>query len=60
MKDLREELRQRNDGYGMGMFVLFFLGISYLIADAYNWRIGALVFVLLVVIWELAYRLASR
>jgi len=44
----------------MGMFILFFLGISYLIADAYNWRMGALVFVLLVVIWELAYRLATR
>ncbi len=60
VKDLRSELTQRNDCYGWGIFILVFLGVSYVIGEDSNWRIGALVFILLMVIWELAYRLALK
>ena len=60
MATLRDELRNRNDGYGYGMFLLLFLGICYLIADAYNLRIATLVFILLVAVLELSYRLSIK
>ena len=60
MANLKDELRDRNDQFAYGTLILIFLGVCYLIADAYNWRIAGLIFILLVIILELSYRLTKK
>ncbi|MGA9365481.1 MAG: hypothetical protein WBW16_14050 [Bacteroidota bacterium] len=58
-RNLRDELSQR-DSFAYWMFVLIFLGMCYLIGDEYNWVIGGFIFVLLVAVLELSYRLRKK
>ena len=58
--NLRDELASRNDGFGYGVFILVFLGICYLIGDAYNFGIASLLFLLLLTVLELTYRLSNK
>jgi hypothetical protein len=51
---ITSELSNRD---GLGMLLLIFAGMCYLIADEYNWAIGGFVFLLFVTILELSYRL---
>ncbi|KKL21988.1 hypothetical protein LCGC14_2439940 [marine sediment metagenome] len=58
--NLRNELASRNDQCGYGFIILVFFAICYLIGDAYNFGIAGLIFLLLLAVLELTYRLSLR
>jgi hypothetical protein len=56
----REEIRQRFDGYGYGVFLMLIAGVTYLVIKAHGWPIGIFCCVLMFAVLELGYRLSTR
>jgi len=52
-----DQIRERGDGFAMWLFILFACFVGWLVGDGHGWPLGLLVFILLMVVWELAYRL---
>jgi hypothetical protein len=58
--DLRQQLTDRFDGYGYGMFLLVILGFTAAIIDAHGWPIGLFCCLLMLTVLELSYRLSTH
>ncbi|HXM20159.1 MAG TPA: hypothetical protein VN948_02705 [Terriglobales bacterium] len=58
--DLRQQLTDRFDGYGYGMFLFLILGVSALIVAAHGWPIGVFCCLLMIAVLELSYHLSTR
>jgi len=58
--DLRQQLTDRFDGYGYGMFLLLILAFTWAIASAHGWPIALFCCVLMCAVLELGYRLSTR
>jgi len=56
--DVRNWLDDRFNANGGLLWIILMGGFAWLVGDAYNWRIGSFVFVLLLVIFELGCRLS--
>jgi hypothetical protein len=57
---ITDEVRQRFDGYGYGLFLLLIAGMTYLVIKDFGWGIGIFCCVLMLAVLELGYRLATR
>jgi len=60
MRDLGRDLKQRTDGYIRWLGILGLAGFSVGVGKAFNWKIGVFVFILLVTIFEVGYRLVAE
>ncbi len=60
MRDLGRDLKQRTDGYIRWLGILGLAGFSVGVGKAFNWKIGVFVFILLVTIFEVGYRLVPE
>lgn len=58
--DLRQQLTDRFDGYGYGMFLLLILAFTWAIISAHGWPIGLFCCLLMCAVLELSYRLSTR
>jgi len=53
-------LSDRNNQFGYGVIIFMAAGFCYLLVEASNWVIAGMIFVLLVVVLELSYRLSNK
>jgi hypothetical protein len=58
--DIRQQLADRFDGFGYGLFLLFIVLFAWGIADAHGWPIGIFCGLLMFAVLELSYRLSTR
>jgi hypothetical protein len=56
----RENLKDRFDGFGYGMFLLVVLAVTATIIDIYGWPMGIFSGLLMLAVLELSYRLHTR
>lgn len=59
-RSLHDKWRDRNDGYGYGMYLLIIAGFSGVIIGAYDWLIGIFVCILMLAVLELGYQVPAR
>jgi hypothetical protein len=57
--DLRDEIRDRVDGYGYVLFVPLIFFFAWAIASSHGWPIGIFCGVLMLAVLELSYRLSA-
>ena len=58
--DLVDQLRDRFDGYGYGMFLFLILAFTWAIVSAHGWPIGIFCCLLMLTVLKLSYRLSTR
>ena len=59
-QEFRENLKDRFDRFGYGMFFLVVLAVAATIIDIYGWPIGIFSGLLMLAVLELSYRLHTR